>query len=306
MKGAGIIFVFVVLGLAVWGGSIFFNYYSETIDVGSFVNSIGENVSYGNGESQFYSNMRFRDKRISYNVEEACDSGKVEDIEKALATISSKTVLTFYESNTEPEINFLCSEVSPPSEDAGHFVAGEGGPVDIINITRYSVILSSKVSLYRSERCDKPKIAIHEILHALGFDHNRDTSSIMYPVSNCEQVIDQYLIDDIEKIYRETMAPDLVLEQISVNKTANYLNFNLTVGNYGLADSQSAKLILIIDDNEIKGFDTGAISIGTKKMISVSNVNIGWTAKKVRFEVKQERGIPETRLFNNFAEFDIK
>src|SRR3989344_6683226 len=122
--------------------------------------------------SQFYSNMRYKDSNISYFIEDDCSDEKRSEVLSAFAEISAKTILTFYQSSEKHEIKIYCSEISPTPQEEGHFVAGEGGPSEILNTTLYAVILSGKISLYRDDECKQPKIAPHEILHALGFDHN--------------------------------------------------------------------------------------------------------------------------------------
>ena len=130
--------------------------------------------------SQFHQNMRYPDRTISYFISKNCSTKKTSDFLKAASFLEEKTILDFKES-VKPDILITCSNVAPEPNEQGHFVAGEGGPSQVINTSIYSVILVGKVSLYRSEKCEEPKVALHEILHALGFDHTGNISSIMYP-----------------------------------------------------------------------------------------------------------------------------
>ncbi len=252
---------------------------------------------------QFYPNMRYRNEIISYSISESCDEAKKKDVERAFNFIAEKTVLKFY-NKARGEIDVLCSNITPKPEERGHFVAGEGGPSEIINTTNYAVILSGKVSLYRRFReCVKPIIAIHEILHALGFDHNSNSNSIMYPVAECGQEFDNYIIDEINRLYSVDSAQDLVIEKISAKKSGSYLNFEITVGNFGLKDSDSSSLLVSTNGEEIREFELNKTEIGTRKILQVENLKIPRNTNILNFEVlSNER---ELNLTNNKVEIGI-
>ena len=127
---------------------------------------------------QFYENMRYADKIISYHISSSCPESKSSKMIEAIKTLESKTILVFRESSNA-EINILCSDVSPQAEEKNHFVAGEGGPSRVLNTTLYSVILEGKVALYREGNCNNANVATHELLHALGFDHNNNPKNIL-------------------------------------------------------------------------------------------------------------------------------
>lgn len=242
------------------------------------------NFTFSN-ESQFYPNTRYRDKVISYHIEDVCDNRKREDMIGAFDKISSRTVLTFVENKENPEITVLCSEIPPESSGKGHIVAGEGGPSEIVNATQFSVVLSGKISLFRSEKCDEPMIATHELLHALGFDHTNNTRSIMYPVSDCSQIIDRKIVDEINKLYSIPSYADLKIEDLAASKKGRYLNFNINISNIGLADSFNSSLEVYSDGSKIKEFEMNEIEIGTKKIFSVENVKFFGEGKAIDFVV---------------------
>ena len=236
-------------------------------------------------QSQFYPNMRYRDRNISYWIESACGEEKEREIEESFSFLSENTVLRFYSSRQSTEIKILCSEIAPEPQEENHFVAGEGGPSEIINSSFYSIIISGKVSLYRSEKCAEPKIALHEILHSLGFDHNSNPNSIMYPVTDCNQNLDKYIIEDINRIYSEPPYADLIIEKVYANKTGRYLGFEISIGNYGLKESSNSSLSLYADSQLVKSFELGALNIGTRKVITVSNVRLPRSSSKIDFIV---------------------
>ena len=265
------------------------------------VSYLPENVINGSGEVvQFYPNMRYSDRRISYKIESACSEKKSNDIVMAFAAISEKTILSFYQSDDNPEIKVLCSDIAPLAEEKGHFVAGEGGPSEIINTTKFSVILSGKIALYRENKCDKPNVAIHEILHALGFDHINSLKSILYPITSCDQQIDLWVVDHINKLYSIDSLPDLAIDALDASSEGRYLNFNINILNIGLAKSSSAELNLYSDNEKITNFSLGDVEIGEKRILMVENLRLPSREDNIMFVV--ESSSRELTLDNNRIE----
>lgn len=258
-------------------------------DYAQFSANLSSPSTYVSGEiEQFYPNMRFRSSNISYRLESTCTQTKWANIEMAFAILSERTGLSFYHSRDNPEIKVMCSEISPKTEEEGHFIAGEGGPSEIINTSNFAVIMNGRISLYRDEICTEPKVAIHEILHAMGFNHYNNSKSIMYPISTCWQEIDQDIIDDIKRLYSVRTLPDLAIESIKANTTGRYLNFDINVSNIGLDDSTGAELIVYADDEKIANFTLGDLKIGMKRMLFVQNVKMPGGTDSVIFSVESE------------------
>ena len=265
------------------------------------VSYLPEIVINGSGEVvQFYPNMRYSDRIISYKIESACSEKKSNDIVMAFAAISEKTILDFYQSDDNPEIKILCSDVAPLAEEKGHFVAGEGGPSEIINTTKFSVILSGKIALYRENKCDKPNVAIHEILHALGFDHINSLKSILYPITSCDQQIDLGVVDLINKLYSIDSLPDLAIDALDASSEGRYLNFNINILNIGLAKSSWAELNLYSDNEKIANFSLGDVEIGEKRILMVENLRLPSREDNIMFVV--ESSSRELTLDNNRIE----
>ena len=265
------------------------------------VSYLPENVINGSGEVvQFYPNMRYSDRIISYKIESACSEKKSNDIVMAFAAISEKTILSFYQSDDNPEIKVLCSDIAPLAEEKGHFVAGEGGPSEIINTTKFSVILSGKIALYRENKCDKPNVAIHEILHALGFDHINSLKSILYPITSCDQQIDLWVVDHINKLYSIDSLPDLAIDALDASSEGRYLNFNINILNIGLAKSSWAELNLYSDNEKIANFSLGDVEIGEKRILMVENLRLPSREDNIMFVV--ESSSRELTLDNNRIE----
>ncbi|MEK6899056.1 MAG: CARDB domain-containing protein [Nanoarchaeota archaeon] len=254
---------------------------------------------------QFYNNMRFTDKQISYYFDERCSEEKINQLEKAFSIFEDETILELSQ-NSDGEIYIACSEIAPDPQTEGHFVAGEGGPTKVINGTKYAIILEGKISLFEDEECSRPNIAVHELFHVFGFDHNNDRKSILYPTLDCSQIYNQYLFDRINELYTTPSLPDLRPQNIELEKTGRYLKFSIEVSNDGLKEANQVDLDLFIDNEKTNTFELGDIDIGVKKIFSVENLRVPRGAKKVEFKVDSSSKIPEISDLNNNAEFNIE
>ncbi len=234
---------------------------------------------------QFYPKMRYVNSTISYSIDSSCSVEKQSEVVNALSIISEKTVLAFVPKGEDSELKILCSEVSHPAEQNRHFIAGEGGPTIVLNTSIYYIIKEGKISLFKSHSCDSPIIALHEILHALGFDHTSDTNSIMYPVTACKQSLDQGIIDTINEIYSVKPLPDIALTELTANKTGRYLSFKVTVSNIGLVSVKDVELLVMTDNVEIKKFDINELNIAERKSLNVKNLKIPEDTQKVSFVI---------------------
>jgi len=297
-----LIFLFILLGVSLY--LLYLNWPREPIEY-EFVNGAEEEeiIEYSSSK-QFYDNMRFTDKIIGYKIANECGSEKVSEIEEAFGILESRTVLDFRRDSLIPEITIFCSDIAPEPENEGYFVAGEGGPTEVINTTLYGIILSGKVSFFREDKCDEPKVAIHEILHVLGFDHNDNPDSILFPTLDCDQTIDDSIIADINSLYSVESLADLKVIDIDVAKSGRYLNFEISVLNQGLQDVDGVSLRVYSNDKFIKEFDLGEIDIGVTKFLEVTNLNLGIFAKSdtVIFVVDEENQIDEIFENNNQVE----
>jgi hypothetical protein len=276
-----VLFAFLLAGVYF----LWLNLPTESLDFEQYHANISQQLPYES--SQFYTSMRYVDKKISYYLSNTCGAKKKKDFKEATKILEAKTILNFEQStSTDSEIEVTCSNIGPEPTEKGHFVAGEGGPSVIINASIYSVILSGKIALYRVEECEEPQIALHELLHALGFDHNSNQQSIMYPITNCEQSIDQEIIEEINFLYNQESAADLIIESVTANKSGRYLSFEASIANYGLQDVKSSTLNLIIDNKIIKTFTIGNLDIGAKRNLSVVNLKIPKNTEKITLEVE--------------------
>ncbi|MEK6925827.1 MAG: matrixin family metalloprotease [Nanoarchaeota archaeon] len=251
---------------------------------------------------QFYNNMRFPDSSISYKIVK-CPLKKMNDMQDAFRDVSALTLLSFYPVLYDEEITVTCD--STERIEDGLFIAGEGGPTNITQSGSFNVISHGKILLIKESSCSNPNIGIHELFHVLGFDHIPDSKSIMYPISNCDQEIDNEIIDAINELYSIPNRPDLVFENVSAVMHGKYLGLNFSVRNIGLSSSSQAKVIISSGNSVIKELDVDVLPVGHGRIITLTNV---WISKLSVDSIKLQinYGLSELKKENNEAILEIK
>lgn len=219
---------------------------------------------------QFYKNMRFSEKNISYNIFDDCPLKKKKGMETAFDIISNDTILTFYPIEKEGMISIVCEEKN--KFNGGLFVAGEGGPTNITQSGNFSVILGGKILLIKGSDCQKPNVEIHELLHVLGFNHSANVNNILYPVSKCRQTIGGEIPKKINELYSIPSYPDLVVKDVGATLNKRYLNINITIQNEGLKKSDVSKITIYGDEKEINSFEMEELDIGSGAILSLTNI----------------------------------
>ncbi len=251
---------------------------------------------------QFYENMRYPDSIISYRIADVCTLQKKADAERAFEILQDKTILSFYAVENNEEITISCEDKQVIKED--FFIAGEGGPVNITKSGEFNVILFGQVLLIRQSDCMNPNIAIHEILHALGFNHSSNSNNIMYYLSDCAQTIGDDIPALINKLYSIPSHADLTLEEVSPVTHGRYLDVNISIKNSGLKDSEEAVIDIYADDALLETIDVQSLGIGFGMKFMLKNVYIKKTSfDKLRFLIKMDGN--ELDKTNNEIIFEV-
>jgi len=272
----GAIFILVVLGLLgfywfVPGNAVIFNAHGGNSNF---------TIDSEYGEMQFYENMRFPNPNISYRIFD-CPLQKEDDMEYAFEIMSGLTLLEFYPVNSDEEISVTCDSETKMEE--GMFIAGEGGPTNITQAGEFNVIFHGNILLIRDSKCERPNIAIHELLHVLGFEHSSNPNNIMYYLTDCDQTIGDDTVNLINELYSYQSVPDLKFEDVQAQMDGHFLDANITIRNNGLADSAGGKIILYADGKQTKEVEIQSLPIGYGRMAVLQNI---WVAQLVVEELE--------------------
>ncbi len=157
---------------------------------------------------------RWNHHNLTYSIknQDSCFYYDLYYIKAAFKEIQEKAnhEITFKEVNGSADIQIFCSNESLNIINCRGYACGQT-KVNIMGIWIVSAEinlpkiepLGRKIQIYCGD--DYPRAEIHEILHALGFNHVNNTGSVMYPdVSKCSDripEIDQEIINKIKEIY---------------------------------------------------------------------------------------------------------
>lgn len=256
-----------------------------------------------NQSLQYYQNMRFPNENISYRIYE-CSLQKQADMKRAFEMMQELTMLNFYPVEYGQEISVTCNEANQFEDEKGLFVAGEGGPTNVTLAGNFNVIYAGKILLIRNSDCEKPNVALHELLHVLGFSHSQNPDNIMYEITDCRQTIGEDMINLINEIYSVPSEPDLLFEDASAVMHGKYLEANFSVRNNGIKYSGESKIKILADGEEIKESELPPIEVGYGIKISqtiwVAQINV----KKIEFVI--ENNFEELDKANNKVSLEIK
>jgi hypothetical protein len=284
---------------------LFLSYWLIPFNTTEFSPSSNSNFTMNNSENntlQFYPNMRFSETSLSYKIMN-CSLKRMNDMTWAMNIISEVTVLDFYPVEFGQQITITCKDTI--SSEGGLFIAGEGGPTNITVAGEFNVIEQGKILLLRDSDCERPNIALHELLHVFGFAHSTNPKNIMYEISKCDQTMGQDLIDFINNIYSIPPEPDLLFDYASVLMRGKYLDVNFSIRNYGLKYSKEAIVKILADGKEVKEINIPPIEIGEgiyeyRNNMLVKQLNVR------NIELKIDYNSSELSKANNDILFEIK
>lgn len=293
---------FIVVVLIALFSSYFFLSYVAPSDVVRFISSGASPHSTTNfslsasQEVQFAPNLRFSQPTLTYRILPDCPIQKRASMENAFATMEDLTILTFTPVSRDEDITVLCEHRERRDID-GFYVAGEGGPTSYTPLGTFNIITQGEIVLIRNERCEEPVIAIHELLHVLGFDHSPNPQNIMYNFSSCDQEIGDDTLDLINDLYSIPSLPDLVLHNVSATQEGAYVHVNASVFNAGLNRASGATLRVTSDKGEVKTIALDPIEVGYTRIVTLQNIRAprGIT----RLTVSVSLSIPELDDSNN-------
>lgn len=261
-------------------------------------------VNLSSDNMQFYENLRYSNSVISYRIADKCTLQKMADAERAFEILENRTILDFYSVNNDEEILITCEDRQKIKED--YFVAGEGGPVNISRAGQFNVIDYGQVLLIRQSECPNPNIALHEILHALGFNHSSNENNIMYGISECSQTLGDDIPLFIDKLYSIPSKPDLVFEELSPYiHDGKYLDLNMSVKNIGLKSSEKAFVGLYLDNEIYEKIELNELKVGSGMKITIQNLKLKTTNfNEMRFII--ETNFEELDKLNNEESFGVE
>ena len=291
-------FIFVIFCIGIL--SVYWFIPFGKIDFGAKSNNFNFSVNQS-GNMQFYQNMRYSDSQISYIILD-CPLQKKNDMERAFEIISNRSVLEFSSVDYDPEISVTCD--SRNRIEDGLFIAGEGGPVNITTVNNFNVILKGKILLIKKSDCENPNVALHELLHALGFGHSENPNNIMYPISNCKQTISDDMFMLINKLYSTPSQPDVTLANVSAVMRGKYLDINMSIKNNGLRDSVESKILIYTDDELVKEIKLDVLEIGYGRTITLNNLWVKQiNVNKLDFFI--DYNFPELEKNNNRISLEV-
>jgi len=247
---------------------------------------LGNNAFSYNGDLQFYPNMRFINRNISYSISDDCDAEKKLRMIRAFNYLQEQVgLINFYPSNN-PDIIVSCQNLEIPIQ-GDYFIAGEGGPTKIINTSKFYLIEGGKILLlYQENKCENFNIELHELLHVFGFKHSPNKKSVMYNFTECNQVMTSDIISELRRLYSIPELPDFYFVKADASKKGVYLDFKIEVRNAGLK-SENATLLLYSEGEKIKEFDLGLVGYGEGKILDVKNVRLkSRKTREIEFIIK--------------------
>lgn len=238
-------------------------------------------IGLNKSDMQFYPNMRFPYTQISYKIEDSCTLQKKDEMTRAFNIVENKSLLDFRKVNSLEEITVSCENKNRVEQNM--FVAGEGGPTNVTINDMFNIIYHGDVLLIRDSKCPQPNIALHELFHVLGFNHSTNPNNIMYPVSDCDQVISSDMIGLLNEVYAIPSYSDLIITDASAVMHGKYLDIEVKIRNNGVISSEDSNLIISSGEDIIRDIDIEPLYPGYGISLSLTNT---WVPKLVVDELK--------------------
>ena len=255
----------------------------------------------------FSERMRFSSTRLSFFIEPPCSDVRATSMREAFEIFHDKMdIISFYEIwEDSADIVVSCSDKYIELGD-NLFAAGEGGPTNITNTSNFKTIQKGEIYLYKDQRCERPMVELHELLHVFGFDHNLDPKNIMYNISRCDQEVSQDMIDLINDLYSIKALPDARISELDVIKRGIYLDFNITILNEGLLGIDNISLTLFSGDEMIDVIYLDNIGVGFGRILRAGNLRLpSRNVDTIDFVVDYESVVEELDEGNNVVTMTV-
>lgn len=283
-------------------GILAYNYLSPSLPINFTQNQSTINLPSYNGSLQFYPNMRFPEKSLTYSIDAACSQEKKDRMIQAFFRLENETPIIFYSASIG-NVLVNCRETEAP-KNGDTFIAGEGGAKTIIKTDKFNIIEQGEILLLYQKACNNYNVELHELLHVLGFKHSDNKESLMYNISECNQRLTQDIVDELKKLYSVKELPDLHITNVSASKHSayliSYLDFSLDVKNQGLAKAENVILEIYSSNSKIEEFNLETINYGEGKYFKAKNIK--FSGDKVSFLVRTSE---ELDLSNNRVDLAI-
>ena len=256
---------------------------------------------------QFFPNMKFNHNTISYEIDPICSPNERSRMIEAFNDLALKIgSISFKEIISGADIEISCSKDQKEGPNKDYFIAGEGGAKEIIQTGRYNVIANGTVLLYKEnggQECDWANVELHELIHVFGFGHSDNPDSLMYPyLENCNQELDDSIIQELRRLYAEENLADLFFGEVNAVKKGRYLDFNLTIKNSGLVNSEKTQFSVLDDGVIAENFDLDEINYGAGIIIEIKNLKLkSRNPDEIRFVIDREELVDEIDEDNNIA-----
>lgn len=239
-------------------------------------------------EIQFMPNIRFNHNKISYQYESGCEDRK-EKMNLAFEIITNlSSQISFEEQTNDADITISCSEKNIQKSE-NIFLAGEGGPSSILNLSIYPLITEGTIKLYDQKKdmpCENPVVEIHELLHVLGYNHLANKSTVLYPYYHCNQQIPEKIIAHLDNLYSQEPKSEISFSKLEATKHDKYVDYNLEIKNEGLIPAEEVFLIIKSGNTEIDKTDFSTINPGNGKTYTVQNQRLpSGSIDKVTFTI---------------------